>query len=98
MGNVIVPQWRRLRHELLCQRTDQLVGPPAGADEQSTIWFMVSQLPLPDGGITATLGSTCGLADVHDLCVRVAQACLDDDHLVAFSRAAPDHTVFKETM
>lgn len=89
MCDIIVPQWRRLRHELLCRRTDQLVGSPAEADERSAIWFMVNQLPLPDGGIMVTLDSVCGLADVHDLCVRVVRACLDDDHRVAFSRAVP---------
>jgi hypothetical protein len=88
----IVSQWRQCQHELLCQRTDQLVGPPTDADEQSTIWFMVTQLPLPDGGITVTLDNACGLADVHDLCARVASACLDDDRRVAFSRAVSAQT------
>jgi hypothetical protein len=87
-----IPQWRCLRHELLCQRGNQLVGPPTHVDEQSTIRFTVTQLPLPDGGITVTLDHAADLADVHDLCTRIARACLDDDCGVAFRRAAAEHT------
>jgi hypothetical protein len=90
MGNTI-PQWHRLQHKLLCQRTNQLVGPPIHADERTTIRFTVTQLPLPDGGITVTLDHSGDLADVHDLCTRVAHACLNDDHAVTFGRTAPEH-------
>jgi len=89
MGDVVVSQWRQLRHELLRQRTDRLAGPPTDSDERSAIRFTVTQLPLPDGGITVTLDPVCGLADVLDLCVWVSQACLDDDPSVIFTRAAP---------
>lgn len=91
MGDIAAPQWRQLRHELLRQRTNQLIGPPNDGEEQPMIRFTVTQLPLPDGGITVAVDPACDLADVHDLCTWVARACLDDDHRVVFTRAAPDH-------
>ena len=92
MGDDGVPQWQQLQHELLCRRTDQLIGPPANSGEHSAIQFTVTQLPLPDGEITVTLNPVSGLADVYDLCVRVAHASLDDDHRVAFTRVTSSHT------
>jgi hypothetical protein len=92
MGDAIVSQTYAFQHKLLGQRTNQLVGPPTHADDQSTIRFTVTQLPLPDGGITVTLDHASDLADVHDLCLRVARACLDDDHAVTFSRAVREYT------
>lgn len=92
MGDVVVAQWRWLRHELLRRRTDLLVGPPGNADGESTLQLTIAQLPLPDGGIRVTVDNACDLADVHDLCTRVAAACLDDDHRVVFTRAVSNQT------
>ena len=89
MGEVILLQWRGLRRELLRQRTEQLVGPPSDADGETALQLTITHLPLPDGGIRVTVDNVCDLADVHDLCTRVAQACLDDDQRVAFNRAVP---------
>ena len=91
-GDPIVPQLRRLLHQLLCQRTNQLVGAPTNTEEEPTLRFAVTQLPLPDGSIIVTLDDACDLADVHDLCARIAGACLNDDKCVAFSRALPGAT------
>jgi hypothetical protein len=87
MGNVVVAQWRGLRHELLRLRTEQLVGPPGNVDDEPALQLTITHLPLPDGGIRVTVDNACDLADVHDLCNRVAAACLDDDHRVVFNRA-----------
>ena len=90
MGDLTTPQWRRLQHTVLCQRTDRLVGPPANPTEESAMRFTVTQFPLPDGRIAVTMDDTCNLADVYDLCARVAHACLSDDDRVTFSRAVAD--------
>jgi hypothetical protein len=39
-----------------------------------------------------TLDDACNLADVYDLCARIARACLNDDDHVTFRRTVPDHT------
>jgi hypothetical protein len=91
-GDGGVPQWHQLQHQLLRQRSDQLIGPPTDPDEHPTIHVTITQHPLPDGGITLTLDHASDLADVHDLCTRIARACLDNDHHVTFTRTAPEHT------
>ena len=88
-GDPTVPQLQRLLHDLLCQRTNRLVGAPTNTEEEPTLRFAVTQLPLPDGSIIVTLDDVCNLADVHDLCARITNACLNDDERVAFAR--PTH-------
>jgi hypothetical protein len=82
--------WRQLQHQLLRQRGDVLLGRPTDPDDHATIRFTIIQLPLPDGGITVTLDHASDLADLYDLCSRVARACLDDDDHVTFTRPPPD--------
>lgn len=85
------PHWHGLRNMLLRQRTAQLIGAPADTGEHPELRFTIGHQPPPDSGITVTLDDTCDLADVHDLCQRVAAACLADDNQVSFARATP-HT------
>lgn len=71
------------------ERTDHVIGPPTDPNEQSTIRFTATQLPLPDSGVTITLNNASDLADMYDLCTRIAHAYLDNDDGVTLSRTAP---------
>ena len=82
------PHWLGLRTMLLRQRTVHLVGAPADTDEHPELRFAITHQPPPASGIAVTLDDVCDLADVYDLCQRVAAACLGDDDQVNFARAA----------
>lgn len=71
--------WRLARHALLRERSDQLLGPPSGTDQQPTLRFIVTSRSVLVGGTTVELDSASTLADVHDLCRLIIDACLGGD-------------------
>lgn len=82
--------WSQLRTIALRQRGEQLVGAPTNGEEQPELRFTVVHQSPPASGIIVTLDDACDLADVYDLCIQVAAACLDDDDYISFTRTTPD--------
>lgn len=78
--------WHRLRNTVLRRRTERLIGAAGAVDEDAELRFTVTLQPAPASGIAVLIDDRCDLADVHDLCHRVAAACLDDDSRVTFRR------------
>jgi hypothetical protein len=81
-------QWGTLRHEVLCERSVALLG--AAMDTSDRPRLVVAATSFPNGDIVITVSGAVTLADVHDLCVRAARACLDDDPQVSFERSETD--------
>lgn len=82
------PDWHQLRNTVLRRRTQWLIGTSGAVAEDAELSFTVTQQPAPGSGIAVTVDDRCDLADVHDLCRRVAAACLDDDSRVTFTRSS----------
>lgn len=81
------PDWHQLRNTVLRRRTERLIPPATAVDEDAELRFTVVMQPAPDSGIAVTIDDRCDLADVHDLCRRVAAACLNDHAGVTFARS-----------
>jgi hypothetical protein len=77
-------QWGQLRTHALRQRSRALLGPSTATNAEPTLSFTARYTPT--GQLRVIVDQACNLADVHDLSVRIACACLDDDPDVAFSR------------
>jgi hypothetical protein len=85
VDNGVPVQWGRLRHDALCARSGVILGAPRATTDEPTLTFIATN--EPNGDIIITVNEAATLADVHDLCVLAARACLDDDHRVTFRRA-----------
>jgi len=81
-------EWNALRHTVLCARSAALLGAPTDTTDQPRL--TVAATSFPNGNIIITVNGAVTLADVHDLCVRTARACLDDDPHVSFERSEED--------
>jgi hypothetical protein len=83
--NTVPVQWERLRHEALRARSAVILGAPRATTDEPTLTCIATN--TPNGDIIITVHEAATLADVHDLCVLAARACLNDDHYVTFRRA-----------
>ena len=79
-----VVQWDQLRHEALRQRGTALLGPSTDPADCPTLTCTATY--TPSGVIRVVVDPACTLEDVHDLMIRIAWACLNDDGEVLFSR------------
>ena len=79
------PSWDEAKQRYLRGRGDIILGPARQpTSDHDEIGFRVTF--LPNGEIIVTLTDTCRLNTVHDLCHLIANACLDGDDDVDFTR------------
>jgi hypothetical protein len=84
-GAVQYPSWGEAKQTYLRGRSEHLLGPAcAPADHHDEVGFRVTY--LHNGEIVVTLTDTCGLNTVHDLCQLIADACLNGDDDIDFTR------------
>lgn len=97
MGNTgtAAIQWDQLRDDVLRQRSTALLGPPNAAGEKPALTCTARYTSA--GEILVTVDEACTLGDVHDLLVRIARACLNDDTDVLFAREGQRPTAAQVT-
>lgn len=81
-------EWAELMNAALRQRSTVILGAATAADEATPLGFAATY--APDGDIIITVTPAGTLADVHDLSLRIARACLNDDQCVTFKRIGED--------
>jgi hypothetical protein len=84
-GSVDYLGWGEVKQVYLRDRGERLLGPTrTPIDDHDEVGFRVTY--LANGEIIVTLTEACGLNTVHDLCGLVADACLNGDDTIDFTR------------